>query len=224
MNDNLSIDLLSKRLDLINDKCLKKISKIEKNFNELKDTFYELTKQNENNKKIIDNNDTNKNSDDNNINAQLSSLLTQLLSEERNNNINYINSCLNKYNLNQSILNYNEQNSMKEYVEIFENELKQIIAKIDEKMGNIKMEKTNNIQVINIEMNNEINNLIKKMNDTSLDLILSNSDKANAIQDIINIYLNKFKVSKSEFNDFEDKITKLISELLDKVILLRKGQ
>ena len=225
MNDNLTIDLLSKRLDLINDKCLKKISKIEKNFNELKDTFYELTKQNENNKKIIDNNDTNKNyDDDNNINAQLSSLLTQLLSEERNNNINYINSCLNKYNLNQSILNYNEQNSMKEYVEIFENELKQIITKIDEKIENIKMEKTNNIQVINIEMNNEINNLIKKMNDTSLDLILSNSDKANAIQDIINIYLNKFKVSKSEFDEFEDKITKLISELLDKVILLRKGQ
>ena len=113
---------------------------------------------------------------------------------------------------------------MKEYVEIFENELKQIITKIDEKIENIKMEKTNNIQVINIEMNNEINNLIKKMNDTSLDLILSNSDKANAIQDIINIYLNKFKVSKSEFDEFEDKITKLISELLDKVILLRKGQ
>ena len=86
------------------------------------------------------------------------------------------------------------------------------------------MEKTNNIQVINIEMHNEINNIIKNKNDTSLDLILSNSDKANAIKNIIKIYLNKFKVSKNEFNEFEEKITKLISELLEKVVLLKKGQ
>ena len=107
----------------------------------------------------------------------------------------------------------------KEYVDNFESELKQIMEKIE----NVKNERTNNIEIINIEMSNEINNLIKKINDTSLDLILSNSDKANAIQDIIKIYLNKFKISKNEFNEFEDKITKLISELLDKVILLRKG-
>ena len=101
--------------------------------------------------------------------------------------------------------------------------MKQIILNLEDKVKNIKMEKTNDIQTINIEMKNEINNIIKKINDTSLDLIISNSDKANAIQDIIKIYLNKFKSSKNEYNEFEDKITKLISELLDKVVLLKKG-
>ena len=110
----------------------------------------------------------------------------------------------------------------KKYIENFEEEIKQIIEKINEKIEYIKMEKNNNIQVINIQMSNEINNLIKKINDTSLDLILTNSNKASAIQDIVKIYLNKFKASKNEFNEFEEKITKLISELLDKIVLLKQ--
>ena len=221
MDENLSLDYLNKRLDFINDKCLNKLKQIENNFNNLKDNFYELTKQCEN--KNSDNTELNP---EENINfpSKLNSMITQLLSDERNNNINYINSCLNNHNINQSLIKHNEQNNINKYIENFENELKQILEKIDEKIENLKMEKTNNIQVINIEMHNEINNIIKKINDTSLDLILSNSDKANAIQDIIKIYLNKFKVSKNEFNEFEEKITKLISELLEKVVLLKKGQ
>ena len=227
MNENLSLDLLTKKLDLINDKFQKKLNKIENNFNTLKDTFLELSNQYEENKvNIKTNNNINDTGGDdigNNTYSELNEMLTQLLSEERNNNINYINSCLNKYNnMNPSLLN--GQSNMKEYIENFGNELKQIAIKLDEKIENIKMEKNNNIQIINIEMNNEINNLIKNINDTSLDLIVSNSDKASAIQDIIKIYLNKFKVSKNEFNEFEDKITKLISELLEKIILLKKGQ
>ena len=225
MNDNLSLDLLSKKLDFINDKYQKKLNKIDTNFNNLKNIFLELSSQYENKMQIENNDNIQTNSDDNNDNnyfSQLSEMLNDLLSEERNNNINYINSCLNKYNMNQSLLN--EQSNMKEYVENFGNELKQIMTKLDEKIENIKMEKNNNIQLINIEMNKEINNLIKKIDDTNLDLIVSNSEKANAIQDIIKIYLNKFKVSKNEFNEFEDKITKLISELIEKIILLKKGQ
>ena len=221
MNENFSIDYLTKRLDFINDKCLNKLKKTENDFNNLKQNFYELTKQYEN--KNNDNKEI-KAEENNDFSSQLNTMVTQLLSDERNNNINYINSCLNNHNINQSLLKYNEQNNINKYIENFENELKQILEKIDEKIENLKMEKTNNIQVINIEMHNEINNIIKKINDTSLDLILSNSDKANAIQDIIKIYLNKFKVSKNEFNEFEEKITKLISELLEKVVLLKKGQ
>ena len=221
MDENLSLDYLNKRLDFINDKCLNKLKQIENNFNNLKDNFYELTKQCEN--KISDNTELNP-EENNNFPSKLNTMITQLLSDERNNNINYINSCLNNHNINQSLIKHNEQNNINKYIENFENDLKQILDKIDEKIENLKMEKTNNIQVINIEMHNEINNIIKNINDTSLDLILSNSDKANAIQDIIKIYLNKFKVSKNEFNEFEEKITKLISELLEKVILLKKGQ
>ena len=225
MNDNLSLDLLSKKLDFINDKYQKKLNKIDNNFNNLKNTFLELSSQYENKIQFENKDNIQTNSDDNNDNnylSQLSEMLNDLLSEERNNNINYINSCLNKYNMNPSLLN--GQSNIKEYVENFGNELNQIMAKLDEKIENIKMEKNNNIELINIEMNNEINNLFKKINDTSLDLIVSNSDKANAIQDIIKIYLNKFKVSKNEYNEFEDKLTKLISELLEKIILLKKGQ
>ena len=225
MNENISTDYLNKRLDFINDDCLNKLNEMENNFNNLKDTFYELTKQYENKKTFpVNNNFKDLNKEEESIIYQINEMITHLLSEERNNNINYINSCLNKYNMNKSLLEYNEQNSNKDYIKNFENELKQMISQIDEKIDNIKMEKSSNIQAINIEMNNEINNLIKKINDTSLDLISSNSDKANAIQDIIKIYLNKFKVSKNDYNEFEDKITNLISELLDKVVLLKRGQ
>ena len=225
MNENISTDYLNKRLDFINDDCLNKLNEMENNFNNLKDTFYELTKQYENKKTFPNNNNfKDLNKEEESIIYQINEMITHLLSEERNNNINYINSCLNKYNMNKSLLEYNEQNSNKDYIKNFENELKQMISQIDEKIDNIKMEKSSNIQAINIEMNNEINNLIKKINDTSLNLISSNSDKAKAIQDIIKIYLNKFKVSKNDYNEFEDKITNLISELLDKVVLLKRGQ
>ena len=217
MDENLSVDYFTKRLDFINDKNLNKLNEIESNFNKLKDNFYELSKQ-------YENNDNKKEENNDDIISQLNSKMAELLSEERENNINYINSYISEYNIKKSILDYNEQNNIKKYIENFEDELKQIIEKINEKIEYIKMEKNNNIQVINIEMSNEINNLIKKINDTSLDLILSNSNKASAIQDIVEIYLNKFKVSKNEFNEFEEKITKLISELLDKIILLKQRQ
>ena len=215
MDENLSVDYFTKRLDFINDKNLNKLNEIESNFNKLKDNFYELSKQYENNDK--------RNEEDNDdIISQLNSKMTELLSEERENNINYINSYISEYNIKKSLIDYNEQNDNKKYIENFEEEIKQIIEKINEKIEYIKMEKNNNIQVINIQMSNEINNLIKKINDTSLDLILTNSNKASAIQDIVKIYLNKFKASKNEFNEFEEKITKLISELLDKIVLLKQ--
>ena len=217
MDENLSVDYFTKRLDFINDKNLNKLNEIDSNFNKLKDNFYELSKQ-------YENNDIKNEEDNDDIISQLNSKMTELLSEERENNINYINSYISEYNIKKSLIDYNEQNDNKKYIENFEEEIKQIIEKINEKIEYIKMEKNNNIQVINIEMSNEINNLIKKINDTSLDLILSNSNKASAIQDIVKIYLNKFKVSKNEFNEFEEKITKLISELLDKIILLKQRQ
>ena len=215
MDENLSVDYFTKRLDFINDKNLNKLNEIDSNFNKLKDNFYELSKQYENN-----DNKNEENNDD--IISQLNSKMTELLSEERENNINYINSYISEYNIKKSLIYYNEQNDNKKYIENFEEEIKQIIEKINEKIEYIKMEKNNNIQVINIQMSNEINNLIKKINDTSLDLILTNSNKASAIQDIVKIYLNKFKASKNEFNEFEEKITKLISELLDKIVLLKQ--
>ena len=149
-------------------------------------------------------------------------MINQIISEEHNNSINYINNIFNKYNKNNCISSISDQANIKKMVDNIEIDLKKIISNLDNKTQNLKSEKNNNIENINIEMKNEINNVIKKINDTSLDLLVSNSDKANAIQDIIKIYLNKFKGSKSEFNEFEEKITKLISELLDKVILLKK--
>ena len=48
MDENLSVDYFTKRLDFINDKSLNKLNELENNFNKLKDNFYELSKQYEN--------------------------------------------------------------------------------------------------------------------------------------------------------------------------------
>ena len=212
MLDNFSENYMIKKLDQIQNKGLNDLNKIEKNYDELKDVFYELTKQYE----------IKKMEEEKNLDSNLNEMINQIISEEHNNSINYINNIFNKYNKNNCISSISDQANIKKMVDNIEIDLKKIISNLDNKTQNLKSEKNNNIENINIEMKNEINNVIKKINDTSLDLLVSNSDKANAIQDIIKIYLNKFKVSKSEFNEFEEKITKLISELLDKVILLKK--
>ena len=212
MLDNFSENYMIKKLDQIQNKGLNDLNKIEKNYDELKDVFYELTKQYE----------IKKMEEEKNLDSNLNEMINQIISEEHNNSINYINNIFNKYNKNNCISSISDQANIKKMVDNIEIDLKKIISNLDNKTQNLKSEKNNNIENINIEMKNEINNVIKKINDTSLDLLVSNSDKANAIQDIIKIYLNKFKGSKSEFNEFEEKITKLISELLDRVILLKK--
>ena len=113
MNENISTDYLNKRLDFINDDCLNKLNEMENNFNNLKDTFYELTKQYENKKTFpVNNNFKDLNKEEESIIYQINEMITHLLSEERNNNINYINSYLSEYNIKKSILDYNEQNNI----------------------------------------------------------------------------------------------------------------
>ena len=73
------------------------------------------------------------------------------------------------------------------------------------------------------EMNNEFSMIHKLINDNNLDLIGSNSDKADAIQDMLKIFLTKIRNEKKEKSDFEEKITKLIEELLDKMILIKNN-
>ena len=227
MEDASREEYIMKRIDYINNKSINHLNKIENNFNELKDAFYELTKEYNLNKiSAQENNDKdNASLKSKNINIDLNPLneiINQLISEEYKNNINYIDSYLNKYNSNTCISSINDQLNIKDKINKIENEMKDIILNLEEKLKNLKLEKTNNIQTINIEMNNEINNIIKKINDISLDLIISNSEKANSIKDVIKIYLNKSKGAKQEFNEFEDKINKLICQLLDKVVLLKK--
>ena len=220
MKEISSDDYIFKRLNYINNKSLNHLNKIEENFNELKDAFYELTRQYEINKSNEEKGKIKQ--EDINFNP-LNEKLNQLIVKEHNNNINFINNVLDKYNSSNCIPSIIEQSNIKKMIDNIEVEMKKLLLDLEEKENNLKMEKTNNIQTINIEMSNKINNIIKKINDISLDLVISNSDKANAIQDIIKIYSNKFKVSKNDFDEFEEKITKLISELLDKVLLLKKG-
>ena len=217
MKENNRENELIERIDNINDKYLTITNEMNDNFNNLKDAFYELTNKYELNKMKEKKNEKK-------IDLKtLNDLTKQLISEEHKNNINYINSFLSKYNSNMCIPSISDQDKIKKSINNIETEIKKRISEFDEEINGIKLENTNNFQSINIEMKNEINNIIKKLNDTSLDLIVSNSDKAKAIQDMIKIFLNKFNISKNKFNEFEDKIIKLISELLDKVILLKKG-
>ena len=212
---------VNKRLNYIHSKSMQRLNILENNINELKDAFHQLTKEYEA-KKIIQEQELQK-LPKIDINP-LTEIIVQLIAEEREANINNINEALKKYNSVDCIDSYKEQTAMKEIITNIEKDIKNVIKSLNDKEDNVKKEKDNNINTINDEMKNELNNLHKKVNDTNLDLIISNSDKANAIQDIIKIYMNKFKALKSEFNEFEDKVSKLIYELLDKVVLIKKGK
>ena len=212
---------INKRLSYIHNKSMQRLSILDNNINELKDAFHQLTKEYDA-KKLIQEQELQK-IPKIDLNP-LTDVIIQLVAEDRETNINNINEAFKKYNSIDCIESYKEQITMKEILVNIENDMKNVIKSLNDKEDNIKKEKDNNINTINEEMKNELNNLLKKVNDTNLDLIISNSDKANAIQDIIKIYMNKFKVLKSDFNDFEDKISKLIYELLDKVVLLKKGK
>ena len=105
MKEISSDDYFFKRLNYINNKSINHLNLIEENFNELKDAFYELTRQYEINK--ANEGKTYLKKEDINLNT-LNEKLNQLISEEHNNNINFINNILNKYNSNNEIKLYSK--------------------------------------------------------------------------------------------------------------------
>ena len=100
------------KIDLIKKRSYDHLNQMEENFNELKDAFYELTKKYEFQKMNEGNMNIEEKNNDLYLNP-LNEIINQLISEEHNNNINFINNSLNKYNSNTCIPNIVEQTKIK---------------------------------------------------------------------------------------------------------------
>ena len=194
------------------------INKFDDNLNKLKNELLTLTKIYENNKLLSNNKDMKtKNVDFNEYELKLK----EILSIEREQSIKYINENLKQFSDEETLKNYTENIINVGAIDNIEEELLKFFRDINAKMDLLINKRQNTIMTMVNEMNNEFNILNKLINDNNLDLIGSNSDKADAIQDMLKIFLTKFNNEKKAKNDFEEKITKLIEELLDKMIMIK---
>ncbi len=196
------------------------LNKFDEYLNKLKNELLTLTKIYENNKSIS----LNKDLKNQNINLNEFELkLKELLSNERETNIKFINENFIKYT-DEEILKNNSKNTINtDAIANIEEELINFFRDINTKVNFLINNRENTIETMVNEMNNEFSMIHKLINDNNLNLIGSNSDKADAIQDMLKIFLTKIRNEKKEKSDFEEKITKLIEELLDKMILIKNN-
>ena len=215
-NDEISaLDYRITKLYLKNSTIL---NKFDENLNKLKNELLTLTKIYENNKSFS----TNKDIKTQNINFNEYEIkVKELLSSERETNIKYINEQLSKFTEEETIKNYSENVINIDAIGNIEEELIKFFRDINAKADLLINNRENTINTMVNEMNNEFNTINKLINDNDLDLIGSNSDKADAIQDMLKIFLTKFRNEKKAKSEFESKITKLIEELLDKMVLMK---
>ena len=216
-NDEIinALDIRITKLYLQNSTIL---NKFDDNLNKLKNELLTLTKIYENNKLLSNNKDMKtKNVDFNEYELKLK----EILSIEREQNIKYINENLKQFSDEETIKNFTENVINVDAIDNIEEELLKFFRDINAKMDLLINKRQNTIMTMVNEMNNEFSILNKLINDNDLDLIGSNSDKADAIQDMLKIFLTKFNNEKKAKSDFEEKITKLIEELLDKMIMIK---
>ena len=218
MNNDEIINALDIRITKLYLKNSTIINKFDDNLNKLKNELLTLTKIYENNKLLSNNKDMKtKNVDFNEYELKLK----EILSIEREQNIKYINENLKQFTDEETIKNFTENVINVDAIDNIEEELLKFFRDINAKMDLLINKRQNTIMTMVNEMNNEFNILNKLINDNNLDLIGSNSDKADAIQDMLKIFLTKFNNEKKAKSDFEEKITKLIEELLDKMIMIK---
>jgi hypothetical protein len=218
MNNDEIINALDIRITKLYLKNSTIINKFDDNLNKLKNELLTLTKIYENNKLLSNNKDMKtKNVDFNEYELKLK----EILSIEREQSIKYINENLKQFSDEETLKNYTENIINVGAIDNIEEELLKFFRDINAKMDLLINKRQNTIMTMVNEMNNEFNILNKLINDNNLDLIGSNSDKADAIQDMLKIFLTKFNNEKKAKNDFEEKITKLIEELLDKMIMIK---
>jgi len=196
------------------------LNKFDDNLNKLKKELSTLTKKYENNKSIS----LNKDLKNQNINFYEFDLkLKELLSNERETNIKYINENFLKYTNDEILKNNSKKIKNTNTILNIEEEISNCFGDINTKVSLLINNRDNTIEKMINEMNKEFNIIHKLIIDNNLDLIGSNSDKADAIQDMLKIFLTKFKNEKKEKSNFEEKITQLIEELLDKMILMKNN-
>jgi len=215
MNENEILNSLDNKINKIYFKSNNRITLLDEGFNQIKNYFLNFSQQYENKK--------------NKISKEIPKIkieeyepkIKEIISKERELNINYIDNILNKYS-NEEYFNINKNNKfINEQINNTQIECNNILQEINNKLNLLKNNREKTMNIMINEMNNEINTINKNIDDNNLDNISSNNDRANAIQDMLKIFLNKFKTEQKEKNNFEDKITNLLEELLDKMSNLK---
>jgi hypothetical protein len=215
MNENEILNLLDNKINKIYFKSNNRLTLLDEGFNQIKNYLLKFSQQYENKKNKILNQIPKIKIED------FEPKIKEIISKERELNINYIDNILNKYS-NDEYFNINKNNKfINDQINNTQIECNNILQEINNKLNLLKNNREKTMNIMINEMNNEINTINKNIDDNNLDNISSNNDRANAIQDMLKIFLNKFKTEQKEKNNFEDKITNLLEELLDKMSNLK---
>ena len=215
MNENEMLNLLDNKINKIYFKSNNRLTLLDEGFNQIKNYLLKFSQQYENKKNKILNQIPKIKIED------FEPKIKEIISKERELNINYIDNILNKYS-NDEYFNINKNNKfINDQINNTQIECNNILQEINNKLNLLKNNREKTMNIMINEMNNEINTINKNIDDNNLDNISSNNDRANAIQDMLKIFLNKFKTEQKEKNNFEDKITNLLEELLDKMSNLK---
>ena len=211
MNENEILNSLDNKINKIYFKSNNRLTLLDEGFNQIKNYLLKFSQQYENKKNKILNQIPKIKIED------FEPKIKEIISKERELNINYIDNILNKYS-NDEYFNINKNNKfINDQINNTQIECNNILQEINNKLNLLKNNREKTMNIMINEMNNEINTINKNIDDNNLDNISSNNDRANAIQDMLKIFLNKFKTEQKEKNNFEDKITNLLEELLDKM-------
>ena len=209
------LNSLDNKINKIYFKSNNRLTLLDEGFNQIKNYLLKFSQQYENKKNKILNQIPKIKIED------FEPKIKEIISKERELNINYIDNILNKYS-NDEYFNINKNNKfINDQINNTQIECNNILQEINNKLNLLKNNREKTMNIMINEMNNEINTINKNIDDNNLDNISSNNDRANAIQDMLKIFLNKFKTEQKEKNNFEDKITNLLEELLDKMSNLK---
>jgi hypothetical protein len=215
MNENEILNSLDNKINKIYFKSNNRLTLLDEGFNQIKNYLLKFSQQYENKKNKILNQIPKIKIED------FEPKIKEIISKERELNINYIDNILNKYS-NDEYFNINKNNKfINDQINNTQIECNNILQEINNKLNLLKNNREKTMNIMINEMNNEINTINKNIDDNNLDNISSNNDRASAIQDMLKIFLNKFKTEQKQKNIFEDKITNLLEELLDKMSNLK---
>ena len=218
MSSEEKISFYEDRIGFIYKKNLAKLSKLNENFNALKDKLYYLTKiyEEKTRKDYADLRDLPKIDVEN-----VEKGVKNMLENEREKSAKTIEEALLKYRDNNCLRLKDELGKFNTILSELKQEAESTTAALNSKVENLSLNRNNAISNMNIDLRKEMDELMKSIHNIYLDNLVSTADKAGAVQDILKIYLSKFKTSKNESGQLEDKIVEIILQLMDKILLMK---
>lgn len=206
------------KLNEISNRISERMTKLDSNFNKLKKDLFAITKDYEMSKQENKNLNNSLNS---NESATFEDKLKEVFLSEHEKNIQLVDQSLAVFETEDAFKLSSNDVVTKGEVNNFQGECEQGLNEVCAKFESVESRSSNTLNTMVSEMNKEFENVKNLLDENSLELLNSNSDKASAIQDMLKIFINKFKNEKKEQNDFEEKIVKLIEELCNKLAYLK---